>query len=197
MAKHRITLNKRDIKTLIESIIIETIKSNFYIENNIDEDNLSYLGRGDFGEAYSAGDGRVLKITNSKSEFEIAKQLENNQDPVLNAFAKVYKTDIIDGYMYIIMEELNTDSSTPEDLFYELQEYLDEQGLPIQYLHMFDTDGLELSDEMIKFMDEIDDINRAYRYLGIEASDIKPDNMGYDKNGRLKAFDIEDRSRNR
>lgn len=33
----------------------------FYLENNINPDDLQYLGNGDFGEAYSIGDGRVLK----------------------------------------------------------------------------------------------------------------------------------------
>jgi len=168
----------------------------FYAQNNINPDNLSYLGSGDFGEAYSTGDGRVVKTTGSKSEFEIAKQLENNPAPVLNAFAKIYKTATIGRDMVILMEELYEDSNI-ENLYYELEEYLSEQGLPIQYLGNLDTDEIELSDEMITFMDEIDDINRAYRYLGIEASDIKPDNMGRDKTGRLKAFDIEDKSRNR
>lgn len=190
----KITLT--ELKNSIMKILREETLDNFYSQNNIEPDNLSYLGRGDFGEAYSIGDGRVLKTTSSKSEFDIAKQLENNPAPVLNAFAKVYKTDIVDGKMVIILEELYEDGDL-EDLFYQLQNYLDEEGLPIQYLGNLDTSELELSDELVKFIDEIDDINRAYRYLGIEASDIKPDNMGYDKNGRLKAFDIEDRSRNR
>lgn len=34
--------------------------------------------------------------------------------------------------MLIILEELETDSHI-EDLYYELQNYLDEQNLPIQY----------------------------------------------------------------
>lgn len=29
--------------------------------------------------------------------------------------------------------------------------------------------------------------------LGIEASDLRPENLGRDKDGNLKAFDIEDR----
>ena len=77
----------------------------FHKENNIDKDNLSYLGKGDFGTAYSIGDGRVLKETNSKTEFEIAKQLENDNAKVLNAFAKIYKAEIVDGKMLIIKDE--------------------------------------------------------------------------------------------
>lgn len=165
----------------------------FYLENNIDPDNLSYLGKGDFGTAYSIGDGRVLKKTFSENEFELAKKMENNDAPVLDAFAKIYKTDIVDNEMLIIMEEIEEDSNI-ENLYYELQEHLDEQGLPIQHLHDLDTDELDISDELQKFMDELDDINRAYRFLGVYASDISPDNLGY-SNGKLKAFDIDDKQR--
>jgi hypothetical protein len=166
----------------------------FYQENNIDKDDLSYLGKGDFGKAYSIGDRRVLKMTSSKNEFEIAKKLENNNSPVFDSFAKIYKTEIIGRDMYIILEELDTDSSI-EDLYYELQNLLDEQGLPIQYLHLLDTDELDISEELQSFIDDIEDINTAYRTLGIEASDIKPENLGYSENRKLKAFDIDNKQR--
>jgi hypothetical protein len=181
----------------INKFLNENIKTidDFYNENDINPDDLSYLGRGDFGKAYSIGDGRVLKKTSSESEFNLAKEMENKNIPVLNnAFAKIYKTDIINGEMLIILEELKEDSHI-EDLYYELNEYLEEQGLPIQYLDYLDTDEIEISDELQSFMDDIDDINRAYRYLGIEASDIKTENLGYSKDGKLKAFDIDDKQR--
>ena len=167
----------------------------FYQKHNIDPEELGYLGSGDFGEAYSIDEERVLKITTSKNEFEIAKELKGNSAPILEAFAKIYEAEIIEGRKYIIMEQLDTDSSI-EDLFSELQTYLDEQDLPIQYLSYLDMDEIDdMSDEVGEFMDSVDDIIRAYRYLGIEASDIRPENMGYSKDGVLKAFDIDDRHR--
>lgn len=168
--------------------------NDFYRENNINPDELNYLGKGDFGEAYSIGDGRVLKTTSSKNEFNLAKQIEGKDIPVLDSFAKIYKTDVVDGRMFIILEELEDDSNI-EDLYYELSYFLDEKGLPIQYIHHLDTDEIEISDELKSFIDDVDDINRAYRYLGVEASDIKPENMGYSKDGKLKAFDIDDKQR--
>jgi hypothetical protein len=166
----------------------------FYRENNIDPDELSYLGRGDFGEAYSIGDGRVLKKTTSKNEFSLSREIEGNDAPVLDCFAKIYKTDIIDGQMLIILEELDVDSEI-EDLYFELYALLDEEGLPIQYLDHLDTDELDISDELENFMDGVDDIIRGYRYLGVEASDIQPGNMGYSNDGKLKAFDLDDKQR--
>ena len=184
-----------NLKQIIQEQIRHLNFNQFYIDNNIDPENLSYLGKGDFGEAYSTGDGRVLKLTNSKSEFNLANEIINNNAEVLrNGFANIYKTEIVDNYMLILMEELDEDSHI-EDLYYELQNYLEEQNLPIQYLNYLETDELELSDELISFIDDVDDIIRAYRYLGVEASDIKPDNMGRDKNNKIKAFDIDDKSR--
>jgi hypothetical protein len=164
----------------------------FYLENNIDPDKLSYLGKGDFGEAYSIGDDRVLKYTSSNTEFEIAKELENNNAPILESFAKIYKTEVINNQKLIILEELLEDSNI-ENLYYELENYLSEQGLHIQYVSHLDTDELEISEELNTFINDLEDIIRGYRYLGIEASDIRPDNLGYSKNGKLKAFDIDNK----
>lgn len=183
----------RFIKTNIKDFINEDLKTidSFYLENNIDPDNLSYLGSGDFGEAYSIGDGRVLKITTSKNEFELAKQIESKNIP---GFATIYKTDIVGNKKLIILEELEQDSEI-EDLFWELMGYLDEQGLPIQYLGHLDLESIEISNRLKSFIDGLDRITRSYRNLGIEASDIQPDNLGYSSSGELKAFDIDDRRR--
>ena len=191
--------NSKEMKRIIDAFkkpLNENIRTinDFYSENNINPDELSYLGSGDFGEAYSIGDGRVLKKTSSKNEFDLAKQMEGKNIPVLNSIAKIYKTDIVNGRMLIILEELEEDSHI-EDLFYELQDYLNEQGLPIQYLDHLDTSELDISNELQTFINDIDDIIRAYRYLGVEASDIRPENMGYSKDGKLKAFDIDDKNR--
>ena len=167
----------------------------FYAENNINPDDLYFLGKGDFGEAYSIGDGRVLKKTSSKSEFKFAKEIEGKDIPALESVAKIYKTDVVNNKMLIILEELVEDSHI-EDLYSELTMYLNDQGLPIQYLDYLDTSELDLSDELESFILGVDGIITAYRYLGIEASDIRPENMGYSKeDNMLKAFDIDDRNR--
>lgn len=190
----------KEIRNIIDKVRNFTINESektledFYVENNIDPEELSYLGKGDFGIAYSTNDGRVLKRTTSKSEFKLATEMEQSDSPVLNSFVKIYKTEIVKGEMYIIQEELIEDSHI-ENLYYELESYLNDQGLPIQYLDHLDTDDIDISDELQKFMDDIDDINRAYRYLGIEASDIRVENLGYSQDGKLKAFDIDDKQR--
>lgn len=190
----------KEIRNMIDKVRNLTINESektledFYVENNIDPEELSYLGKGDFGVAYSTNDGRVLKRTTSKSEFKLATEMEQSDSPVLNSFVKIYKTEIVKGEMYIIQEELIEDSHI-ENLYYELESHLNDQGLPIQYLDHLDIDDIDISDELQKFMDDIDDINRAYRYMGIEASDIRPENLGYSQDGKLKAFDIDDKQR--
>ena len=187
----------KDFKKLVRESLDSPIlsKNEFFKENNIDPEELSYIGSGDFGKAYSIGDGRVLKITNSKSEFNFAKQLVGKDVPALDGFVNFYAANVVDNQYYIIMEELEEDYNI-EDLYYQVEELLSNEGLPIQYLHMLDTDELDLDEDVLKFISDMEDINHSYRYLGIEASDIKPDNLGVDKNGKVKAFDIDDRSIN-
>tara|TARA_R100000544_G_C2224331_1_gene59624 strand:+ start:255 stop:836 length:582 start_codon:yes stop_codon:yes gene_type:complete len=189
------------MKHLIKKLLREGLESTtlskegFFKQNNINSEELSYMGSGDFGEAHSIGDGRVLKITRSKSEFDFAKELVGKDVPALDGFVNFYAASIVDNQYYIIMEELEEDSNI-EDLYYQVEELLSNEGLPIQYLHMLDTDELDLDEDILKFISDMEDINHSYRYLGIEASDIKPDNLGVDKNGKVKAFDIDDRSIN-
>jgi serine/threonine protein kinase len=171
---------------------------NFYKINNIDPDKLSYMGKGDFGTAYAIGDGRVLKITSSFSEYEIAKELIGKNYP---GFVKFFAAEENSNKFYIIMEELEEDSSI-EDLYYDLSNMLETQNVAMQYMNYFDEEqyleeGNIISDELRKFMSDIEDINRSYRRLGIEASDLRPENMGRDKEGNVKAFDIEDRTRSK
>ena len=189
------------MKHLIKKLLREGLENNtlskeeFFKQNNINPEELSYMGSGDFGEAHSIGDGRVLKITRSKSEFDFAKELVGKDVPALDGFVNFYAASIVDNQYYIIMEELEEDSDI-EDLYYQVEELLSNEGLPIQYLHMLDTDELDLDEDILKFINDIEDINHSYRILGVEASDIKPDNLGVDKNGKVKAFDIDDRSIN-
>ena len=183
-------------KLLREGLETTTLsKEEFFKQNNIDPEELSYMGSGDFGEAHSIGDGRVLKITRSKSEFDFAKELVGKDVPALDGFVNFYAASIVDKQYHIIMEELEEDSDI-EDLYYQVEELLSNEELPIQYLYMLDTDELDLDEDILKFISDMEDINHSYRYLGIEASDIKPDNLGVDKNGKVKAFDIDDRSIN-
>jgi len=168
-------------------------KEEFYKANDINEDEMHWLGNGEFGNAYDIGNNRVLKITKSKKEFDIAKKLIN-ENSKLDGFVDYFVAEEVDNEYIIIMEMLDTPESI-EDKFYELQILLNEQNIPIIHIDQyFDTDELDLDSGMIKFISDIEDVARSYRKIGILAADIRSENLGYDKHKKLKAFDIFDRS---
>jgi len=159
----------------------------------LDPDSLMHMGRGDNGEAFDAGNGRVIKVTNSSSEVEIAKKLLGKS----GAHAMIYDVQQVGSSFVIYQEMLQMDSSI-ENNYYQLQDLLNQQDLPMQYLGYLDEDELSPEGKMIynelsDFIMGIENINREYRILGIEASDIQPDNMGYDAQRNLKAFDLDDK----
>lgn len=158
--------------------------------NGIDYEDTSYLGKGHYGEAHSLGNGRVLKVTNSGIEYDLAKQLQNKH---FDSFAAVYSTEIFDGEMVIVLEELDIESNI-EDLFYELMNVLDAYDLPLTELRYLDLDEGEVSVELEEFIFQLENILSDYFKLGVFAPDISPYNMGYSSNGVLKAFDIDERN---
>lgn len=170
--------------------------SSFYVSHNIVEEDLGWLGSGEFGEAYETGDGRVVKLTSSESEFKIAKHLieYNKRFPY---FVDIYVAEEIDGDWVIIMEQLDTDGSI-EDKFGMVNSYLDELGIGIGEIRYADWDDLSEppSEDEMKFIDDICGIAGDYGDLGITAYDIHDGNLGYDKEGNVKAFDIEDKGGN-
>jgi GNAT superfamily N-acetyltransferase len=188
--------------SLNESVILES-KDLHETENivnylnsiGVDYDDLNWLGSGDFGSAYSMGNGKVLKVTTSDTEFAIAKDIQNGN---YSSFAKVYDTQLIDGNKLIILEELEIDSDV-EDLWYEMESILDSQGLPPSYVGNIDLDewkdqGNDVSGELEQFINDMYGIAYDYRRLGISAPDMRPENIGVASDGTYKAFDIEDKS---
>lgn len=187
---------KRIIKEEIENLGKWISKEEFCKRFNIEIDeygdmDISELGSGDFGTAYQINDDLVLKITGSNKEFSIAKELVGKDN--YDGFAKYYFAEIVNGEKYIVLEYLEEDSDI-ESLYSLVEELCNEQGIPLQYVHYLDLDEIEEIDEdVVKFISDLEDINHSYRMLGIEASDLKPDNFGYDKTGKMKAFDIMDK----
>ena len=160
----------------------------------IDLDAVSYLGEGDFGTAYSIGNNKVLKITTSKREFEIARDLVGKDIP---AFAKVYLAEPFTSFEYkIILEEVNIEADI-DYCFYEVLDLLRKQGLDLQYLCCFDIDEYEeefeeIPDDIKAFIAELEEVVRCYKHLGLQRFDIHADNLGRGIDGTLKAFDLDE-----
>jgi len=168
----------------------------FYAKHGIDPEEMGYLGKGENGEAYLVGDGRVLKISSSETEFKYALEITKGNYP---DFATILDTAEIDRAYYILQEELEQEEKD-EYLFYEVSSLLDTQGLHTPYIGHFDEDDYveehgKIDPDVLKFMNELDSVATDYRRLGIEAPDIQPDNLGRDKKGKLKAFDIDTKRR--
>lgn len=163
---------------------------------HIEFTQLSYLGCGDFGEAYSLGNDKVVKITTSRSEYDIALQLLNKKLPGLIKFYEA--KPIGNNFRYLLIgDEVDTDYSIGDDL-YRVELILSTQGLSIEDIGNFDerdydnSEG-DLDSHIVKFMDELDTIFRSCRNLDIRQPDINYGNLGYDKNGVLTAFDLHDK----
>ena len=192
-------LIRKELKKLIKEELSNKnfeSKNDFYKENNIDPDNLQWLGSGDFGNAYSIGDGRVLKKTSSKKEFAIAEDLLGRNIPHLAHIFSVGKIKLYNypEELYIILEELEEDSSI-EDMYYELMNICEEQGVSIEHLNYLNLDDIELDEDMINFIDTIESIYRACMNNGIRQPDIRPENLGRSSDGEIKLFDIDDKDR--
>lgn len=174
----------------------------FYERNKLDPERFSYAGSGDFGEAYYVGDHKVLKKTSSRSEFRIAKEIMQGGYP---AFVKIYDVEEITNphNYFILQEEVDVDSDI-EDTFIRFNSMLETQQVPLSYMSHFDEDEYiesggdevvkgKIDQEILDFMAEIEDIVRDYKKLGIEAVDIHPANLGRNKQGKLIAFDVDEK----
>lgn len=165
----------------------------FLAKHHLDIEDLGWLGSGDNGSAYEAGDGKVLKVTRSSKEFYQAQELQGKQYKHL---AEIYDTLKGSSDYLILSEMIEADDSEIEYLYHAAEELCSQQGLPITYIHMFDPDEVpedERDEEVLDFINELEDLVKEYMSLGIQHPDIKPDNLGRNSAGVLKAFDISEK----
>tara|TARA_B100002019_G_C21225264_1_gene577038 strand:+ start:897 stop:1493 length:597 start_codon:yes stop_codon:yes gene_type:complete len=161
------------------------------IEKNLTYNDLTFLGSGDNGEAYKTESGKVIKITSDKNEFLYATRLINNTS---ESNIDVYNTIEGNDRLYIIMEEINTDSNI-EDLFnelYNIYTYFND----IDTILDIDLDEVEdqdifISNESKKMLEDLIESSLFYEKIGIPsyALDIQPDNIGIKNNGKYILFD--------
>lgn len=166
---------------------------NFFKRNNIVGDDLAYLGRGDFGTAYAIDDERVLKISSSKAEFESAKEILQKGDK-LEHIAKIYDVEEIPensyrGKYFIIVELLEQEGDLEYKL-HDLYEYNPDGLMGVDYI---DTDEIE-DEDMVDFINQIRNIMYECRLIGVLYPDVSSDNLGYNKEGVLKAFDVQNKN---
>jgi len=171
----------------------------FLNDEGIEYNSIDWLGSGEYGNAYSLGNGNVLKITNSPSEFELAGQIKGKNLPgIVKIYDWGWYKEEKPTLYYIVMEELNTDSSI-EDLFQRTEMILTTQGLDVSQIGNFDEEEYDGSEgdsdpKIQKFMNDLYIIYRSCQQLGIRVPDVNYGNLGYDKSGNLTLFDVSDRA---
>ena len=160
---------------LMELPLEEGTASHFLHKNNIDPNDLTWMGSGDFGNAYQTEDDRVLKKTRSSRELEIAMSIIGKDIPGL---VKIHDAAHIDSEGWILMDMVDqSDMDTIESNFRRL------------------LDDEESDEELDAFANQLQDIENAYRHLGVSIPDIRPENIGYDDAGDLVAFDLDDKDK--
>lgn len=169
----------------------------FFEKHNINPDELSYMGSGDLGKAYETEDGRVLKITKSRNEYEVSKMVQKKSDK-LDHIAKVYDTVEFDGYFYILKELVEEEPAIEDYLMPELEMIYSEQGVGIleglTYVDFEDYEqetGNEVSEEVKDFAQQLWGVVQEMQIVGVYQYDIdlKADNLGIGENGNIKLFD--------
>ena len=133
----------------------------------------------------------AIKERLSEYKYDFFTNLQNYLGSELIFYGSIKRYDYFKESSDI---DITVITDNTKSILSKLQNYLNEQGLPIQYLDHLDTSELDISNELQSFINDLEDIITAYRYLGVEASDIRPENMGYSKDGKLKAFDIDDKN---
>lgn len=144
---------------------------------------ISYLGSGDFGEAFETDDNKVIKITRDKDEFLCAHYLkEKNCDNL----SKIYNLIIFDEHCFgILMEKLETDGC--EDVFSEIKSLEDDHSCHFTELDLDEISNI--SDNAIKMIDDLYKASLESSSAGFHANDIHAANIGINSNGDYALFD--------
>ena len=179
-----------------------------YLKNlGVDIEELSYLDSGYFGDAYSDGKGNVVKLTTSNNELAMASAILNANGRrargFKEGFAEIKGATIMPtaygDVKVIVMEELddyNEDFGSIEDLWWLMVSIANQSGQAINEFDFDERDYDDVDSEVVKAFNDLSDIKYAYNSLGIGwSADIHAGNIGFDKNGKIKAFDIQERGK--
>lgn len=114
-----------------------SLDRDFLERHNIDPDEVGWAGSGDNGHAYHCSDDRILKVTKSKEEFDIAERLIGHN---FENIVQYYAAEKVKGEYYILMEEVEP---VDEDAYQQAVDLLSTQGLVVTYVDHFDEDTYE------------------------------------------------------
>jgi len=148
---------------------------------------LFWEGEGAYGTAYASEDNEtIIKITTDEAEFKIAEKLLNEPK---DSLVKIYQVFKHKDLMVIVQEKLNTDFDL--SIFHEIERRMNDQGLNWMCFVDYFEEG-ELTKEEAEMVDKISAIIWDCRSLGMDWIDLHSENIGIDKNGKMKHFDVSD-----
>lgn len=155
-------------------------------------EKIDYLGRGEYGEAYSLGEGVVIKITSSLKEFTAWKNfLRLQEEQKLSHIVRILDVRILKGKFCIIQEELETRGRLEHDFYVISDCDYNWEGSLIDNILLFNFEEADLPLSFEKTFCELQNIVWECKHqLGLENPDLRPENMGYSSEGVLKLFDI-------
>lgn len=165
------------------------LPEDFIKRNNINTKKVKLVGYGSNGCAFDVGKGRILKITSQEKEFNSVKKAMDYNPKYL---VKYYDAIVLNRYnlFAILMEKLNTKSRIA-------QKYKN-RTLDFLYYDAIDC-GKILDPETYELRKMYTDLSRIQGYEGsitnnlldcLPELDIHANNIGVDRHGNLKAFDL-------
>ncbi|MFS1430087.1 hypothetical protein LMH73_023990 [Vibrio splendidus] len=151
-----------------------------------------YLDSGDFGEAFLTTDNRVIKITSNVNEACCcAMTLNKKNEHLIN----VYDVKIFPNGSFGILMDYVEQPSELENAFHELQNIGEIMGYTLLEIDEDDFDdfdeleGVELSEDASKLLEALSAGSFEARKCGFEPTDIKFENSGVTKDGKIVMFD--------
>jgi hypothetical protein len=166
---------------------------------NLEKYIVRKLGSGGYGDAYLMKNGKVLKVTKSKSEVTFfQKAIKSN----LKHICKVYKIlkDSKDNNIYYIFKEYLTPITDYNEEYiifcfdaFKLDSTGNYDAIANDTLKILDAhNGLDLNESTKKFTYELKELYEECESLlgDVTFEDITKNNLGKSSEGVLKVFDI-------
>lgn len=151
----------------------------------------TYLGSGDFGEAYLTNSNTVIKITGDPSEVLTALRLMGGQHTFV---ANVFDCKRLGQGNFAIHMEYAEEHPDVENIWYSMSEIAESQGIGVdEALEYTDFEDFTDDPDVIAMANDLYGAMCEIRNAGSHPMDIRPENMGY-KNGHFVVFDSKDKT---
>lgn len=165
------------------------LPEDFIKRNNINTKKVKFVGHGSYGCAFDVGKGKILKITSQEKEFNSAKKAMDHNSKYL---VKYYDAIVLKRYSLfaILMEKLNTKNRLAQKYKDRICTFLCKYAINC---------GEILDPETYDLRKMYTELSRIRGYEGhitnnwldrLPELDIHSMNIGVDKHGNLKAFDL-------